>query len=319
MTTRRDILRSALASPALSMVPGLQVLAAHSPAGAATAPATGGLGVIRAVTITAFDLKPVESAWTRYMGYKVVQKGKVPKATAAGWDAPAVAGSPYLILAPASAEHTYLRFVQQGKEDDDTGGGTLGWSTTEITVQNADQLYEKLKDSPFTVTHPPTPIPTYSYLKAMHAVGPAGEQLNLTWITEPRPDLAVAKSLVGRCFITVLGAPDLVAALRFYHETFGNTPSPVRQLPSLQLAVVPLTDGAKIEVDHYGPGAQPRRRPDGGLPPGVALVTFDCSRFDALNDHFIRPAARNELQPFPGKDAATLRGPAGELIELLKV
>jgi hypothetical protein len=312
MVTRRDLLLSALAGPVLSLAPGLRALAQEAPAAA-------GLGVIRAVTITAFDLKAVESAWTRYMGYQVIATGKVSKATAAGWDAPAVGGGPFLILGPASGEDTYLRFVRQGKEGDDTGAGTLGWSTTEITVQDSDKLYEKLKGSPFEVTHPPAVIPTYSYLKAMHAVGPAGEQLNLTWITEPRPDLAVAKSPVGRCFITVLGAPDLPAALKFYQDTFGNAPSPIRQLPSLQLAVVKLADGAKIEIDHYGQKARPRRRPQGGLPPGVAVVTFDCSRFDALQDKFIRPAARNELPPFEAKAAATMHGPAGELIELLKV
>jgi len=317
MVTRRDVVLSALAGPVLSLAPGLRALAQQAPALAAAAPA--GLGAIRAVTITAPDLKAVESAWTRYMGYQVITKGKVPKATATSWDAPAVGGSPCLILGPASGEKTYLRFVQQGKDGDDTGTGTLGWSTTEITVQDNDKLYEKLKDSPFTVTHPPAVIPTYSYLKAMHAVGPAGEQLNLTWITEPRPDLAVAKSAVGKCFITVLGAPDLPAALQFYHDTFGNTPSPIRQLPSLQLAVVKLDEGAKIEIDHYGDKAKPRQRPDAGLPPGVALVTFDCRRFDALQDKFIHPAAHNELPPFKGKSAATMRGPAGELLELLKV
>jgi hypothetical protein len=314
MVTRRDVVLSALAGPVLSLTPGRWAVAQ-----AAAPAAAGGLGVIRAVTITAPDLKAVESAWTQYMGYKVIAKGKVPKSTAASWDAPAVGGSPILILGPASDENTYLRFVQQGKDGDDTGTGTLGWSTTEITVQDNDKLYEKLKSSPFMVTHPPSVIPTYSYLKAMHAVGPAGEQLNLTWITQTRPDLAVAKSPVGRCFITVLGAPDLPAALQFYHDTFGNTPSPIRQLPSLQLAVVTLSDGAKIEIDHYGAKAKSRQRPDGGLPPGVALVTFDCTRFDALKDKFIHPAGRNELQPFKGKAAATMRGPAGELLELLKV
>jgi hypothetical protein len=315
MVTRRELVIGALAGPVLSLAPGLRVLAQQ----AVAAPAPGGLGVIRAVTITAHDLKAVESAWTQYMGYKVIAKGKVSKATAASWDAPAVGGSPFLILGPASGEETYLRFIQQGKAGDETGFGTLGWATTEITVQDNDKLYEKLQGSPFMVNHPPSVIPTYSYLKAMHAVGPAGEQLNLTWITETRPDLAVAKSPVGRCFITVLSAPDLPAALQFYHETFGNTPSPIRQLPSLQLAVVPLADGAKIEIDNSGPSVQPRRRPEGGLPPGVALVTFECSRFDALKDEFIHPAAHNELPPFKGKAAATLRGPAGELLELLKV
>jgi hypothetical protein len=312
MVTRRDILLSALAGPVLSLEPGLRALAQESPA-------TGGLGVIRAVTIATPDIKAVESAWTRYMGYEVIAKGRISKPTAAGWDAPAVSGQSFVILGPASGEKTYLRFVQQGKEGDDMGDGTLGWSTTEITVQDNDKLYEKLKGSPFVVTRPPALVPTYSYLKAMHAVGPAGEQLNLTWITEPRTDLAEAKSPVGRCFITVLGAPDLPAALEFYQHTFGNTPSPIRQLPSLQLAVVKLADGAKIEIDHKGDKALARPRPDGGLPPGVAIVTFDCSRFEALKAKFIHPAARNELAPFKGKSAATMRGPAGELIELLKV
>src|SRR3569833_2836425 len=123
MVTRRDVVIGALASPMMWAVVKAQA-------------AGGGLGVIRAVTITAHDLKAVESAWTQYMGYKVIAKGKVAKATAASWDAPAVSGSPFLILGPASGEETYLRFVQQGKEGDDTGVGTLGWSTTEITVQD---------------------------------------------------------------------------------------------------------------------------------------------------------------------------------------
>ncbi|MGH8137125.1 MAG: VOC family protein [Steroidobacteraceae bacterium] len=270
------------------------------------------------MTLTAPDLNVVQAAWTKFMGYRVVGRGRLSHPTASGWGAPAAAGKPYLILGPESGETTYLRFVEQGERGNDTGAGTLGWTTTEITVQNTDQLYERLKDSPFTVTRPPAAIPTYSYLRAMHAVGPAGEQLNLTWITQPRADLAVAKSFVGRCFITVLGAPDLAAALQFYHTTFGNVPSPIRQLPALQLAVVPLSDGAKIEVDRYGPEARARALPAGGLPPGIALVTFDCSRFDQLHDRFITRPARNAIEPLRGSRTATLRGAAGELVELLE-
>jgi hypothetical protein len=311
MATRRDLLIGALAGTLSPRLPGVASAAEQPP------PAAGGLGAIRAVTLTAPDLEAVQAAWTKYMGYRVITRGRLSKTTTSGWDAPALAGNSYIVLGPESGELTYLRFVQQGKSDDDSGAGTLGWTTTEITVQNTDELYGRLKDSPFVVSRPPAPIPTYSYLRAMHATGPAGEQLNLTWITEPRPDLAAAKSFVGRCFITVLGAPDLPAALEFYQNTFGNVPSPVRQLPSLQLAVVPLAEGAKIEIDHYGPKGRPRARPPGGLPPGVAVVTFDCSRFDQLQDRFISRPARNELEPCRGKHTGTLRGPAGELIEVL--
>lgn len=84
-------------------------------------------------------------------------------------------------------------------------------------------------------------MPTYNYLRAMGVVGPAGERLNLTWITERRPDLAVARSFVGRTVIAVQSAPDLPASLRFYQSTFGNVPSAIRKLPSIDLAVVPLS------------------------------------------------------------------------------
>ncbi len=176
------------------------------------------LGAIRAVTHTAKSLPEVEQAWTKYMGYRVVSRGKLPAATAASWGAPDLAGKGYVILGPDSGEPTYLRFVEQptpaGYDDKDT----FGWRTTEITVQNSDELYERLKDSPFVVRGPPRLVPTYSYLKAMGAVGPAGERLALTWITETRPDLAVAKSFVGRCFIAAQPSPDLPGSLQWYQK-----------------------------------------------------------------------------------------------------
>jgi hypothetical protein len=318
MPTRRDVLVSSLATASLPLVLGRVTAKQHPlPLLSAATKATG-LGAIRAVTLTAPDLHVAQVAWTQYMGYRLVAEGHVSKAAAAAWDAPAVADSPYIVLGPKSGEHTFLRFIQQPNTDTGSDAGTFGWSATEITVQNTDALYERLKSSPFKVTGPPATIPTYSYLRAMQAIGPSGEHLNLTWITEPRPDLAVAKSFVGRCFITVLTAPDLSEALHFYENTFGNLASPIRQLPSLTLAVVTLAEGAKIEVDQSAPAAHSRPRPAGALPPGIAVVTFDCSRFDSLTDRFIRPPSNDGLEPFRGKSVASLRGPANELIELLQ-
>jgi hypothetical protein len=308
---RRHFLQSAVVGalgPVLSR--------ATTPAGA-EAPA--GLGAIRAVTITAADLGAMEAAWTKYMGYKVVSRGHISHATATGWGAPAVKGKAVLTLSPESGENFHLRFVEQAALDAAPDRNTLGWRTTEITVQNSDELFERLKDSPFKVNRPPSLVPTYPYLKAMHATGPAGEELNLTWITEVRPDLAVAKSFVGRCFIAVLAVPDLPGALQFYQSVFGNEPSPIRQLPSLTLAVIRLDDGTKIEVDQGGPTTPPRQRPDGGLPPGMAVVTFETSRFDKLKDRFIAPPTKNTAESFKGMRSGTLRGPGGELIELLSV
>jgi hypothetical protein len=312
MPTRRAMIEGLLAG-ALVPLPAFDAGAAES------LPAAAPLGTIRAVTITAGDLKAVEEAWTRFMGYKVVSRGRLKRATVESWDALVLAGKRFLILGPQSGEPTYLRFVEQPPPAEEAQGRTLGWRATEITVQNSDELYDRLKGSPFKVTGPPAVVPTYSYLKAMQAIGPGGERLNLTWITEHRPDLAVARSFVGRCFIATLGVPDLPKELEYFHATFGNTPSPIRNLGTFQLAVVPLQDGTKIEVDHLGPQAKPQARLEGGLPYGLALVTFECSKLDALRSRFFEPPRLNALEPHKGRRAATLRGLSGELIELVEV
>ncbi len=313
MITRRDALLG-LGAGSLHPFAGRALFAAD-----AGTTRSAKLGAIRAVTFTASDLRAAEAAWSKSMGYRLIRRGRITRSTAHSWGTPAVAGQRYLVLGPASGEPTYLRFVEQLPSGRQPSTAIVGWTSAEITVQNSDELYARLKDSPFKVTRPPTLVPTYPYLKAMHAVGPVGEQLNLTWITEPRPDLAAAKSFVGRCYIAVLRAPDITAALRFYNDSFGNPPSPIRHLPALELATVALTDGSKIEVDHIGKGVPAHARPDGRLPEGLAMVTFECAALSEFVDRFVAlPPAASRIEPFPGKRTGTMRGAAGELIELVE-
>jgi len=315
MTTRRELLRAVTATALLPLVAArVSSVRAQTSSAPSVAPS---LGAIRAVTITASDLAAVESAWTKFMGYRVIGRGNLSSQTVKGWGAPALSGKQFVILGPASGEPTYLRFIEQPTPDGYDFSGTYGWNATEITVQNSVELHERLKDSPFKVRGPPRQVPTYPYLQAMGATGPAGERLNLTWITETRPDLAVAKSFVGRCFITVQSSPDLQGSLDFFRSTFGNTASPIRKLPSLDLSVVTLKDGAKIEIDqHHGEGRK-RERVAGGLPAGLALVSFECSNFGKMTDKFLSPPAKSALEPFAGRHSGTMQGLAGELIELL--
>ncbi|MGQ0834098.1 MAG: hypothetical protein ACT4O5_04105 [Gammaproteobacteria bacterium] len=313
MITRRQMLHAAAGGALLPFAGAASRALAEDPA--PTAPT---LGAIRAVTITATGLAEVEAAWTRFMGYRLISRERLSRKTAKSWGAPALAGKPLIILGPESGEPTYLRFIEQATPADYDLAGTYGWNMTEITVQNSDELYERLKDSPFKVRGPPRTVPTYNYLRAMGAVGPAGERLALTWITETRPDLAVAKSFVGRCFIAVQASPDLPASLEYFRTTFGNVSSPIRKLPSLDLSVVTLNDGAKIEIDQHAPGGRPRERVPGGLPPGLAIVTFECSSFDRMRNKFISPAIPNALEPYRGRRTATMIGAAEELIELVE-
>jgi hypothetical protein len=271
------------------------------------------------MTITVSRLAEVEAAWTKYLGYRLIKRGRLSAALAASWGAPALDGKPFIVLGPESGEPTYIRFVEQETPADLDLTDTYGWRTTEITVQNGDELYERLKDSPFTVRGPPGTIPTYPYLRPLGAVGPAGERLAFTWITEPRPDLAAAKSFVGRCFLAAQTAPDLQGSLDFYRNTFGNVPSPIRRLPSFALATITLGNGSKLEVDeHKGPG-RPRPRVPGGLPPGLAIATFECSSFDQHASKFLDRPIEDPFGPDSGARIATMVGHAGELIELLEV
>ncbi len=313
MATRRDLLKAAGAGLLVPLSGGTGT--AWSADAKAATPT---LGAIRAVTHTAADLAAVESAWTKYMGYRVISKGRLSKQTVAGWGAPALADKPYVVLGPESGEPTYLRFVEQATPADFDFKSTFGWRTTEITVQDSDKLYERLKNSPFKTRNPPTYVPTYTYLKAMGAVGPAGERLALTWITEKRPDLAEAKSFVGRCFIATQSVPDLPATLEWYAKTFGNEASPIRQLPNFKLSVVKLSDGAKIEVDGVPDAVRPRERIGQGLPPGMAIVSFECAKFSRHAKSFIAPPAPSQLEPFSGKRVGTMLGTGGELIELIE-
>ena len=312
MATRRTVL-GGLAAGTVSLLAGRAFAAGPTSRG------SSGLGAIRAVTFTAADLDIVQSAWTTCMGYRLISRGRLPASTALGWGTPRLQGRPYLIMGPQSGEPTYLRFVEQASSRLPPAPRRIGWTAAELTIQNTDELYAKLKGSPFRVTRPPGVIPTYPYLRAMHAVGPAGEQLNLTWITEHRPDLAVAKSFVGRCFIAVLGAPTLSTALSFYQRTFGNVPSPVRQLPNLQLAVIPLADGTKMEVDDAGGHIRRVQAPiQGELPAGLAMVSFEYSDLDRLRGRLISHPTANALEPFHGRRSGVMKGAAGELMELLE-
>jgi len=274
------------------------------------------LGAIRAVTFAVSDLAAVEAAWTGLLGYNVVRRDRVSATTASAWGAPAVAGRAILILGPASGEPTVVRFVEQPDAREPAQRHAIGWSVAELTVQDSDALHARLQGTDFTVHSPPHTVPTYDYLRAMTASGPAGEHLNLTWITERRPDLALATSFVGRCFIAVMGAQNLQAALDFYRETFGNSASPIRQLPGVKLAVVVLNDGSKIEIDEL-PDLAPHTRAEGFLPPGLAMVSFECADLPRFTDRMIAPPVAGAFEPMPGRLVGVMTGAAGERLELI--
>lgn len=268
------------------------------------------LGRILEVTYTVPDLAAIEAAYTRWLGYRVTERGTVAEALARSWDAPALAGRPQLALEPSAGESVVLRFVAEPQAAGWQALQTFGWNVSEIVVEDVDALAARLEASPFRVLGAPASLTRFPMIRAMQAMGPAGECLYFTQVGAGSGlDLARAQAPVGRVFIVVAGGPDVHRMFDAY-APFGNEIDPpvstrvkvisdANNLPADTLhahGLVKLGHGSLIELDEYPAAATPRPAPEGGLPPGMAVVTFE-----------VRGQA----------GAALLRGAAGERIRLV--
>jgi hypothetical protein len=87
---------------------------------------------------------------------------------------------------------------------------------------------------------------------------------------------------------------------------------------------VPLTTirlgqpGNLLELDGYPATAGARPQARGLLPPGIALVSVAVRNLDALKLDFLTPARVRSGALYRGARSATVRGPAGELLELIE-
>jgi catechol 2,3-dioxygenase-like lactoylglutathione lyase family enzyme len=289
---------------------------------------------IVAVTIVVPDLAAVEAAYTRHLGYRVVERGTVSGELAAAWAAPAMRGRRVALLGPQSGEPVYLRFVESPPTPGYAALKTLGWNATEILVEDPDALAERLADSPFRIVGPPRNLQFNPKVRAMQAIGPAGELLYLTRIPPggSKFELGSAKSFVDRTFIVVLGGRSMSDMQAFYRDVFGMPvtaaqPSRVEVLNDawgfdaehqVPLAIAPLPRNFLIELDEYPDAAAPRAVRDGELPPGMAIVTFAVHDLAAVRAPFAAGLATLKAAPYAGRRSALLRGGAGELIELVE-
>jgi hypothetical protein len=291
------------------------------------------LTAIVAVTLSAPDLDAVEAAWVGSLDYRVAARGSVPKSLALAWGAASAAGRRYLLLQPASGAAVYLRVVESPPTPGYAVMKTHGWNSNEILTQDADAIAKRLEGSAFRIVGPPRPLGTNPELRAMQAIGPAGELIYLTRIPASGAQIirTPATSFVDRTFIVVLGGPDMKAMQRFYRERLKlevtePVPAEIRVLndalglpahTATPLALVKVSDGFAIELDEYPASTTPRPVRPEDLPPGIAMVSFAVDRLEGLElPWIVAPGTRHEA-PYEGARSALLRGAAGELIELI--
>ena len=288
------------------------------------------LGTIRAVTYVVPDLSQIEAAYVTLLGYQVIERAGVAEAQALAWGAPAVAGRPVLILGPASGERVFLRFIEGAEAAGWTALMTFGWNATEFVVQNVDSLAERLATGPFEIVGPPKGLTRFPMIRAMQALGPAGECCYFTQVGEGSGlELAAARSFVGRVFIVVAAGPDADALFEPYARFGNKQDAPVATavqvisrahgLPPETLhrhGLVRLPQGTLVELDQYPASANSRRMCAGALAVGMSIVTFEVPSLAGYP--LLAATARCGLPGMAG-EAGCLRGVTGELIELIEL
>ena len=287
------------------------------------------LGRIEIITLGCADPAAAAAAYQRYLHYRPAGAGRITAQQAQLWGRDALAGAQYCLLAPVGDIRHFIRLVQVDAGPEYLPFGAAGWSAAEILVNDVDSLALKLDASPFTVVGPPADLSFTDKIRACQVVGPAGEALYLTQIKGDIPgfDLPRTEQTVAHCFVAILATASLRATKAYYRNHFGVADAPVidARITLLSAAfglprdhlhrISALTlgePGYLLEVDELPSAGGQRHASQGGLPPGIAIVSFHCTA---------RPDSSAALTlsapPYAGRRVSVHTGPSGEMLELI--
>lgn len=248
------------------------------------------------------------------LGFAATWRGTVPASAAQRWGAPRSGGRAAAVLSPPG-QGGGVRLVETSSQPA-APFATTGWAAIELASHDLEAMAERAAASGFRLLHGPAPLGSNPAIRALQAVGVAGEAVYIADLTHYAGafDLIRPTQVLDGLFIAVLSAPELEAA-RARHVAWlaAETRSDSRVAIAAVNRALGLPDGTAhristsqvpggcaIEVDEAPPGTAARMVAEGELPAGVAIVTL----------------ARGT----PGFDApATLRtGAAAELIEIVE-
>ena len=292
-------------------------------------------GQILGGTITTPDLDLALADYRDRLGLTIVEQGTLPADLTASWATPASTGARFALLQPTSGAPCFLRLVEQPTPADFKPTRTFGWAAFEITVQDVYDWPAKLTGSGFDIIGLPKEIEGLPYFIAMQMTGRGREMIYLNEVRQntPSSDLPKAASPVDHIFIVILACADREAALDWYRDrikldiggsstieytminkAFGLPDGHQSTITMAQKARLPI-----IEVDGYPQAATVRPGPADALPAGNAIVTLAIDSLDALALDWITPPAVRNGPLYANRRAATVRGPAGELLELVEI
>ncbi len=298
-----------------------------------SAPASHGRIVGGLTTVP--DLDAAEADYAGRLGLAVVERGTVSAELAASWGCPDSAGARMIALQPQSGAPCVFRLVEAPVPADFRPMRSFGWSAFELTVQDVFGWPARLEGSGFEVIGPPKALPGMPFFVPMQVAGRGREVLYLNEVAQDMPncDLPRAESLTDFLFIAILAVPDRAAAVDWYARALrleaGDTHvlpysmiNRAFDLPADTLTSITVMQKGRmpvVEIDGYPEGAIARPGPAGALPPGNALVTIAVDSLNALALEWIAAPRARDGALYAGRRSATVRGPAGELIELLEL
>ncbi|WP_150292733.1 hypothetical protein [Sphingobium estronivorans] len=298
---------------------------------------SGGLqhGRIVGGVISTPDLDAAMADYHGCLGLTVVEQGLLDGDLAVSWGCPKSAGARFAMLQPASGAPCFIRLVEAVLPPDFTPTRTYGWAAYELTVQHVFGWPDRLQGSGFDIVGPPKALEGLPYFVPMQVTGRGREMIYLNEVADntPTSDLPRAQSPVDHIFIVILATPDREASLDWFEKTlkldisssytlaysminnvFGLGSDYRTTITMVQKGRLPI-----VEVDDYPPQATVRQGDPEMLPPGNAMITLAVDDLDALDADFIAPPVRREGVFYSGRRAATVRGLAGELIELIEI
>lgn len=268
------------------------------------------------------------------LGLKLVEQAPVPLGLAEAWCTPAIASARSATLQPESGAPCFIRLVEQPLPPEFRPTRSFGWAAYELTVQDVYGWPERLAGSGFEIVGPPKPIEGLPYFVPMQVLGRGREMIYLNEVAcdTPSSDLPKARSRTDHIFIVILATPDRERTMAWYQDKLGldaggtytleyTMINKAFELPAGTQSTISMLQKARlpiVEVDGYPTEAGPRIIATGMLPPGNALVTIGVDTLDR-NLPFLTPPARQHGALYRGCRSATVRGPAGELLELVEL
>jgi len=288
---------------------------------------------IAIVTLTVSNLAQVEQAWQEHFDYRTVASGDISTELASHWQAPDMAGDPYRLLQPANDAPVYVRLIADQSVIAYRPMTSLGWNATEILVQSPDDVAAAMQDSVFEVIGKPRDLwAAPNAPRVMQALGAGNELLYLTSNQQAQAGLGLGDNMppVERPFIMVVGGSSMTDFMDFYAGTLGLPVDPpqdfritmismANQLPmetTYPLAVVNLAPGYLIELDELPDSVGQRQQAENRLAPGIAVVSFTADQLAEDINWLTEPAELAEA-PYHNRKVGLLKGPAGELIEVI--